>query len=78
MINGQPGWLESLVYKRYLVWVDVAAGKTFKQVAYNEEESTGSIFADCPGFEDKIKVTRYDAGQVCSVSITAAKKWTGN
>lgn len=69
LISGQPGWLESLIYKRYLIWVDVVAGKTFKQVAYNEEykNQLELFFADCPGFKDKIKVTGYDAGQLTSL-----------
>ena len=69
LIDGQPGWLESLVYKRYLVWVDVAAGKTFKQVAYNEEykNQLEVFFADCPAFKDKIKLTGYDSGQLTSL-----------
>ena len=69
LISAQPGWLESLIYKRYLIWVDVVAGKTFKQVAYNEEykNQLELFFADCPGFKDKIKVTGYDAGQLTSL-----------
>jgi len=69
LINGNGGWLESLVYKRYLVWVDVSGGKTFKQVAYNEEykNQLEVFFADCPQFKDKIKVTGYDAGQLSSL-----------
>ncbi len=69
LINGNGGWLESLVYKRYLVWVDVAAGKTFKQVAYNEEykNQLEAFFSDCPGLKDKIKLTGYDAGQLSSL-----------
>lgn len=69
LISGQPGWLESLVYKRYLVWVDVAADKTFKQVAYNEEykNQLEIFFADCSELKDKIKLTGYDAGQLTSL-----------
>lgn len=69
LISGQPGRLEALIYKRYLIWVDVAAGKTFKQVAYNEEykDQLEIFFRDCPGFEEKINVTGYDAGQLTSL-----------
>lgn len=69
LISAQPGRLEALIYKRYLIWVDVVAGKTFKQVAYNEEykNQLELFFADCMGFKDKIKVTGYDAGQLSSL-----------
>jgi hypothetical protein len=69
LIDGQPGWLESLVYKRYLVWIDGTGDKTFKQVAYNEEykNQLEVFFSDCPGFKEKIKLTGYDAGQLTSL-----------
>jgi hypothetical protein len=69
LISVQPGRLEPLIYKRFLVWVDVVAGKTFKQVAYNEEykNQLELFFADCVEFKDKIKITGYDAGQLTSL-----------
>jgi hypothetical protein len=69
LVSEQSGPLEALVYKRFHVWVDVDASKTFKQVAYNEEykNQLEARFADCPDFKSKIAVTGYDEGQLASL-----------
>ena len=69
LVAEQNGPMEALVYKRFHVWVDVEPGKTYKQVAYNEEykNQLEARFADCPDFKNKIAVTGYEAGQLASL-----------
>jgi hypothetical protein len=68
-VGAQGDRLEPLIYKRYLVWVDVGVDQTFKQVAYNEEykNQLEVHFADCADFKSKIALTGYDAGQLSSL-----------
>lgn len=61
----QGASLESLVYKRFHVWVTVS-GNEVKRVVYNEEykNQLEKYFGDCPGFESKIASTGYELGQL--------------
>ncbi len=69
LIGEQGAQLESLVFKRFLVWAETAGGQTYKRVVFNEEykNQLEKNFADCPEFKDKIALTGYDMGQLSSL-----------